>query len=191
MRAPQSVGRRQRGQTIVLAAVAMVAVVGGLAMVVDAGMFFVIQRQLQTAADAGALAAVWYDPVCPGVYTGAPPNGCLTSRTPVAVAQEVAKANADTIKQLCGGTVVPATVTTGTTLIRPSNVSTVVVTVECEAGYSFGRILNLNRKHLTASAAAALGNRTGTVVGAVTTCYSDMTDLGPGAPCGYIARLID
>src|SRR5207253_5140984 len=65
---------RQRGQTIVIAAVAMVAIVGGLAMVVDAGMFFVVQRQFQAAADAGALAGAWYGPVCT-----VPLEGCETS----------------------------------------------------------------------------------------------------------------
>jgi hypothetical protein len=38
-------------------------------------------------------------------------------------------------------------------------VNTIVVTVECDAGYSFGRILGLNTKRISASAAAAIGDR--------------------------------
>src|ERR1700730_3239662 len=148
MRRP--LGHRQRGQSIVLAAVAMVAIVGGIAIVIDAGIFFVVQRQLQTAADAGALAGAWHNPVCP---TGG--SGCLPGPADV-VAQSVAQANADTIKQLCGGTIAPPTVTMGTPvnhIIRP-NVNWIVVTVDCSAGFSFGRILGLDRKLVTASAAA-------------------------------------
>jgi hypothetical protein len=59
------VRRRQRAQTFVLAALAMTSMLGALSMVVDAGVYFVVQRQLQNAADAAALAAVWYDPACP------------------------------------------------------------------------------------------------------------------------------
>lgn len=47
---------RQRAQATGMAAVAMVAMVSLLAFVVDAGMFFVIRRELQNAADAAALA---------------------------------------------------------------------------------------------------------------------------------------
>ena len=57
--------RRQRAQTFVIAALAMTSMLGALSMVIDAGVYFVIQRQLQNAADAAVLAAVWYDPACP------------------------------------------------------------------------------------------------------------------------------
>jgi hypothetical protein len=147
--------RRQPGQTIALAAVAMVAVVGGLAMVIDAGIFLVVQRQLQTAADAGALAGAWHPPVCPAGGTG-----CLPGDAEL-VAKSVAQVNADTVKQLCGGVIAKPKTKTGTPvdrLITP-NVNWIVVTVECSAGYSFGRILGLDRKLITASAAAAIGDR--------------------------------
>jgi uncharacterized membrane protein len=200
---------RSPGQTIVFAALAMVALVGGLAMVIDTGMFFVVQRDLHSAADAGALAGAWHDPICPNAVGYAPP--CLTSPAAPAMAGtppsascdgtsgfpscDVALANANTIKPLCSG-VVHATVSTGTTLIRPSNVNTIVVTLECDAGYSFGRILGLGTKHISASAAAALGNRNATNT---PTCINtpvlsnggDMTNLSANAPCGYVARLIE
>src|SRR5438874_11464393 len=84
-------GHRQRGQTIVFAAIAMVAVVGGLAMVVDVGMFLMVQRQLQTAADAGALAGAWHDRICPATSAG-----CLgPSDSAPTVATQIPQATAD------------------------------------------------------------------------------------------------
>jgi hypothetical protein len=154
----QTLGRRQRAQTIVVAALAMTAIVCGVAMVIDVGMFLVAQRQLQTAADAGALAGAWYEPVCP-----TPAPGCKTGSAKD-VAKEVAQANADTIKQLCGGAITidkDKHIQTGTPeqkLVMP-RVNWIVVTVECSAGYSFGRILGLDRKTITASAAAGIGDR--------------------------------
>src|SRR5687768_15824678 len=113
---------RARGQTIVMAALAMVAVVGGLAMVIDTGMFFIVQRQLQSAADAGALAGAWYDPICP--LAG---NGCrgpaLMAQT---VARDVAVANAQTITPLCGGGLNVPLPGTGTPLNLPRNVNAIV-----------------------------------------------------------------
>lgn len=216
----RGVTHRQGGQTIVLAAIALVAVVGGLAMVIDTGMFFVIQRQFQSAADAGALAGAWHDPICPNAVGFAPP--CIPSpATPVMVgtmvgspqscvapppvgvapscapclgppgvytACDVALANAESINPLCNGTL-RVIVGTGTTLVRPSNVNVLVVFVQCDAGYSFGRILNLTTKTVSASSAAALGNRNATPPA----CNNggDMTDLSASAACGYIARLIE
>jgi uncharacterized membrane protein len=204
---------RSRGQTIVFAAIAMVALVGGLAMVVDTGMFFVIQRNFHSAADAGALAGAWHNPICPsasncltspgvpamvGTSVGTPPT-CTTpppvgtapscapcDGTPGFAACDVALANANSVKPLCNGAV-HATVAVGTTLVRPSNVNVIVVTVECDAGYSFGRILGLFTKHISASAAAAIGDRD---------TNGDMTDFTSNPVCAVpdqcrIARLIE
>jgi uncharacterized membrane protein len=171
------------GQTIVIAAIAMVAVVGGLAMVIDAGMFFVIQRQLQSAADAGALAGAWYQPIC------LTPPGCrLSPPTAQSVAQSVARANAETIKGLCGGNISVPPPASGTPLNLPRNVNAIVVTVECDAPYTFGRILGLTTpKHISASAAAAIGDRD---------ANGDMTDFTTNPVCPdpdkcRIARLIE
>jgi Putative Flp pilus-assembly TadE/G-like len=217
--------RRQRGQTIVFAAVAMVAIVGGLAIVVDAGIFFVVQRQFQTAADAGALAGAWHNPICPsgpgysppcqtsqampnpvGIVAGTPPEcgppGGMTpacapcpEATPGFPACDVALANANTVAQLCSGPV-HAIVSAGTTLVNPSHVNVIVVIVQCDAGYSFGQILNLSTKRITASAAAALGNRDATNSPQCSTNPplsngGDMTTLTANPPCGFIARLIE
>ncbi|HLZ27696.1 MAG TPA: pilus assembly protein TadG-related protein [Chloroflexota bacterium] len=226
---PRAAGYRQRAQTFVFAAVAMVAMVGGLAIVIDGGMFFLIQRQFQTAADAGALAGAWHDPICPGnalysppciaspaaptpvgTVVGTPPN-CVSPPSPVGAnpscvdcpgtpgfpACDVALANAKTVSQLCIGPI-RAIVATGTTLIKPARVNTIVVTVKCDAGYTFGRILNLSSRTLWASAAAALGNRSANNSPLCNTNPplsngGDISNLTPfaSAPCGYIARLIE
>ena len=172
------------------AAIGMVAMVGMLAIVIDNGMFLVAQRQMQAAADAGALAAAWYDPVCP---TGQ--IGCLGSTgDAMTVGHEVAMANAAQVAPLCGGTVTVDPPTTGTTLVRPSNVNVIVVSVHCNAGYTFGRILNLTTKPVGGSAAAALGDRQIISVGPPLVCGTEMTDFSTGAtppPCGRVARLIE
>lgn len=184
--------RRQPGQAIVLAAVAMVAVLGGLAIAIDGGIFFVVQRQLQTAADAGALAGAWHDPVCPLSALPVNPSGLPQCQggpdSAVGVAKAVAQANADTIKQLCGGGINTPTAATGTQVGDPATVNTIVVTVECNAGYSFGRILGLDRKLITASARAAIGDR-------VSPTNGDVTDFTTNPTCPdsdkcRIARLI-
>ena len=49
--------RDERGQALVMVVVAMMALVGMAALVLDVGHWYVTQRKAQTAADAGALAA--------------------------------------------------------------------------------------------------------------------------------------
>ncbi|GAC1316459.1 MAG: hypothetical protein NVSMB2_09350 [Chloroflexota bacterium] len=176
---------RLRAQTLPFAAMALVAMVGALAMVVDTGMFLVIQRQLQAAADAAALAGAWYPNVCP---SGA--DGCSTGDA-TTVAHNIAIANASRISPLCDGgpTVDPPLI--GARLNRPLDANTIVVTVSCDATYSFGRILpGVSTKHIAASAAAAIGNRA---------ANGDIAPFGPcptptptpnPTPC-RIARLID
>jgi uncharacterized membrane protein len=142
-----------------IAAVTIIAVVGALAMVVDAGIFFVIQRQFQAAADAAALAGAWHKPVC----TSDPLVGCEPDGDASAVAKAVAEANAKPMEILCGSPINPPSVTVGGPPQNlPARVNTIVVTVSCRAGYSFGRILNLQTVDISASAAAALGKRTNT-----------------------------
>jgi uncharacterized membrane protein len=199
--------RRDRGQTIVLAAVAMVSIVGALAIVVDQGIFYVVQRQFEAAADAGALAGSWHDPVCPAAFAS---EGCLVSAaTPAMVttspcdtydtsitapcapcttgfpACDVALANANTVAQLCASPP-HGTVATGTTLVRPHAANTIVVIVQCTAGYSFGRILNLATKQIRFGSAAAMGGwNNGDIGDFPTTCVPTTS-----TPC-LIGRLID
>jgi len=201
--------RRERGQIIVFAAVIMVAVVGAMALVIDVGIFLIIQRQFQSAADAGALAGAWHDPVCPFPDPASPNspgmNLCLGPKStgaPTAaerVARQLAQVNGDRAAGLCGGAV---TVTVpspdgGVPRNVPKNVRAIVVTVECDAGYMFGRILpGLITKHISASAAAAIGDRSigpSKTVGGGPDCTSggDITDFTTAPPCGRIARLLE
>ncbi len=172
------------------AAIGMVAMVGALAIVVDNGMFLVAQRQMQAAADAGALAGAWHDPICP---LGS--SGCLgPANSAQTVASQVAQANAAQIEPLCGGQVTVDPPAIGTTLVRPSNVNVIVVSVHCDAGYSFGRILNLTTKTIGGSAAAGLGDRVTVSQGPPPVCSQEMTNFSSGAtppPCGRVARLIE
>ena len=52
-----AVGARERGQTLVAAAIVLVALVGATALVVDVGNAYAQRRHLQNAADAAAMAA--------------------------------------------------------------------------------------------------------------------------------------
>jgi uncharacterized membrane protein len=179
---------RQPGQTLVLAAVALVAVVGALAMVVDAGMFFLIRGQLQAAADAGALAGTWHVGGCPNATF----DGCVASPSAEEVARGIAAANATTISGLCGGRIAAPVVSIAAIGNDPARFNRVRVTVECEASYSFGRILNLSTSHLSATADAVSGDR-GTAGTPLADC--DTASFGPWAspiapPCGRMSRLI-
>jgi hypothetical protein len=200
---------RQQGQTIVLAAVAMVALVGAMAVVIDQGMFFIVQRQFEAAADAGVLAGAWHDPVCdlsfsawgcqpsaltPTLISSDPcdpydpgiQNPCAPCpSTPGFLACDVAKANANGVAQLC---VDPphVTVSWGTPLNRPRAANTIVVIVQCQAGYSFGRILNLNTKQVKFGSAAAVGGWNNGDIGD----FPSVCTPGPTTPC-LVARLID
>jgi hypothetical protein len=139
---------RQRAQITPLALYAVFVLVGALALVVDAGVFFVTQRQLQTAADAAALAAVWYTPVCsftldpdceataPAVPT--PPAGWSCNATAAdQVACAVLQQNLGYTGALCSD-ISPEP---DGHLDRPSNGTTYyVLTVNCDAPYWFARI---------------------------------------------------
>src|SRR5690349_10894955 len=93
----RAASQRQRAQAMAFAAIGMVSLVGAVAIVVDNGMFLVAQRQMQAAADAGALAGAWYDPICPSGQ-----SGCLGSPgQALTVARDVAQANAAQVAPLC------------------------------------------------------------------------------------------
>jgi len=178
---------RQRGQTFVIAALAMTCMLGALSMVVDAGVYFVIQRELQNAADAAALDAVWYDPACPSSNWASagcqasnsrptapdclqpqnvPPKAPPNNNWPCTAAAEQVYANWGVALSLCAGPQQSATgviqITAGP--VAPVNgfspsVSPYAVTVSCYAPHWFARILPGVKAgvQISASAAAALG----------------------------------
>jgi Putative Flp pilus-assembly TadE/G-like len=183
---------RQRAQIAPLALYAMLVLTGAVALVVDAGVFFVTQRQLQTAADAAALAAVWYHPVCdqlpsavecapqtpapatqrpPAGWTctppaGSGPNGCMATDVAFAVAQ----ANLGHSGALCRPA--PELLATGRSDILPTGngpLPTYIVTIDCEAPYWFARIFPAipATMHIRAFARAGIGYATPTGITAV------------------------
>lgn len=81
-RQQQSVERREglRGQVIIIFALASLVLVGMLALAVDVGMLLAERRQVQSAADAGALAAA---------------NATLASLSPVSAGRAYGAMNAD------------------------------------------------------------------------------------------------
>jgi hypothetical protein len=169
---------RQTAQTYVVAALGMVVMLGAVSMVIDAGVYFVLQRQLQNAADAAALAAVWYAPAC----YGTPPwqvAGCqvtnpdprppqcspINAPAPCTAAVETAQANWGKASLLCQGPnlptgTIPVNVATGPSqALNLPNVGTYVVTLSCDAPHWFARVLpgvNLTM-NISVSSAAALG----------------------------------
>jgi hypothetical protein len=161
---------RTNGQAIVFAAIGMVALVGASAMVIDLGIFFVIQRSMQNAADSAALAAAWYYPVCDPIAQGSggcQPSGSWTSvhpippgdscfsrpyspsdREPCAVAKEYANRNLALVAGLCSGPASNAALPAVASypggppyiLANGGAVNIYVVTIECYAPYWFGHI---------------------------------------------------
>jgi hypothetical protein len=139
--------RRQRAQAMGLAAVAMVAMVSLLAFVIDAGSFFIVRRELQNAADAAALAGAY------GMIVDHP--------TASSAASTYLYLNAPNAEKLCRHAVQfdpVADVHFGSTALAGGTSETITVTAHCEADYTFGRILNLGHRPISAQATAALGS---------------------------------
>lgn len=78
----------EKGQMLVLTALAIVALLGFLALAVDVGLLFRAKRQVQTAADAGAIAGAleyWYNgtgAIGSAAGTAVGNNGVTLSYTP-------------------------------------------------------------------------------------------------------------
>lgn len=63
--------------------------------------------------------------------------------------------NSGVARRLCGGPVAVDTPAYG----APGDPPLIIINVHCDAGYSFGRILNLDRKTISAHATAVLAMR--------------------------------
>jgi Putative Flp pilus-assembly TadE/G-like len=174
---------RQRAQITPLALYAMLVLVGALSLVVDAGVFFVTQRQLQTAVDAAALAAVWYHPVCdflssPDCQTtpGPPPNlpPPPAGWTPCDAAGHYADCVADAVLQenvgysgaLCRNLAPVPTGRTDIVIVNGQAVNYYIMIVDCDAPYWFARVFPEipATVHLRAFARATIGYPTTTGV---------------------------
>ncbi len=162
--------RREPAQVMALAAVAMVSIVAMIAFVIDASTFFVIRRELQNAADAGALAgAIYLSPYSgvPAFAVNPPPTaGCTsvsdqtTTLPPNDTATQVAcyyvGLNSAQASRLCNTTAGFKNAYTKDE-IGPPALHVLVVEVSCDAEYSFGRILKLQDRQVSAYAIAGLG----------------------------------
>ena len=136
-----------------LAVISMVTMLGALSMVIDAGVYFVVKAQLQNAADAAALGAVWYSPACvasdPGCQASYPnphgdcPDSPAGNRQPCSAAEDLVKANSSVALSLCSGPMVAngtmPTISAHPGLPQPSsnivvpNVTPYVVKLDCQA----------------------------------------------------------
>jgi hypothetical protein len=120
--------RRQPGQVVVIAALGMLALIAALALVVDIGLLWESQRELQKTADSAALAGVI---LLPDDAAGA-----------IDRAQTYASVNLGIAAAFCAE---PPT-TTATpgqhTLIGGGTVYTLTVTMQCTAGFHFGQVVN-------------------------------------------------
>ena len=197
---------RQRAQITPLALYAALVLVGALSLVVDAGVFFVTQRQLQTAVDAAALAAVWYSPVCnylgssdcqvvpPGpapALPAPPPNWPPCDPTfhfADCVANAVLQQNLGYTGALCRdlapnptGRTDIVTVTIGG---QPVSMNYYIMTVDCDAPYWFARVFPgiPATAHIRAFARATIGFPTPT---GVAPTYS-----GPPPTPPLVSRLV-
>jgi Putative Flp pilus-assembly TadE/G-like len=159
---------RQPSQATALAAASIISIVAIMAFAIDAATFFVIRRELQNAADAAALAGAMY--LSPDAPTPAPIGNCINPDHPVApaprndtavrVACHYARLNLEQASRLCN---TPSDIESNEglpyTRIDPGGrpYYVVVVQVSCEAQFSFGRIINLHDRQVSAYAIAALG----------------------------------
>jgi hypothetical protein len=145
-----ALGHRRPAQVTVLTAVVMVAILGMVALVVDAGILWETQRDLQWAADSAALAGV---AKLPGDTSQA-----------VTVAGQFATQNSGIAAALCSAT--PTTTATPGQWVPQGfsgPVYTLTVSIQCNSGFTFGRVLGLTQvpndcQCVRANATAVIGS---------------------------------
>jgi hypothetical protein len=157
-----------------LAAVGMVSLVAMMAFVIDAGTFFVIRRELQNAADAGALAGAMYmspwGPPLPAISSDCqllsePPFLTYRNTEGLRAGCHYVSLNLGQATRLCNTPAYLKSAYTreeGPPTYPPPNYHVLVIEVACNAQYSLGRILNLPPREINAYAIATLGRWDGT-----------------------------
>jgi hypothetical protein len=167
---------RQKAQIAPFALFAALVLVGAVALVVDAGVFFVAQRQIQNAADAAALGAAWYDNVCKF------PAGCEPVSNPGCTPRCDADVVADAFANANMGGALAAKLCTNLTFLpddkrkapyaTPPNGSNsqyfgltfYIMQIDCDVPYMFARVFPSipASLHVSATAMATVGYRTPT-----------------------------
>jgi hypothetical protein len=135
--------------------IAIIACIGILGLVLDVGVFRLIDSELENAADAAALAAAWYPPVCPAIDPRCPPD--TTNESAQSIAATVGNANLGLASKLCAD--VPA-IQVNPGLIQDPDISAVSVIYTCQAPFLAGAVLpgNGGTTTITRWATAGVGS---------------------------------
>jgi hypothetical protein len=155
--------RREPAQTVALAAVVMVALIGALALVLDVGLLWMTQRELQKTADSAAMAGV--------VLLPADPSGAEQQ------ARWYVQQNQGVAEHLCSALPI-ATITPGTDILPTGTAYTLTVTMTCTAGFIFAQVVGnsetpRNDLHLVPNDCACLRASATAVIG---------SNISPGCP---------
>jgi hypothetical protein len=118
--------RRQRAQVIPLTAVIIVAIVGAVALVVDVGLLWMTQRELQKTADAAAQGGVILLP---------------NQSAAIAQAKWYVAQNIGITGHLCSAEPT-SVITPGEHAVGDGVFYTLTATVQCDAGFTFGRVVS-------------------------------------------------
>jgi hypothetical protein len=202
--AHNNVRRRQPAQTIALAAVVMLAVLGLVAVVVDVGIQFETRRELQNTADAAALAGVsrlptpYPDPAVapkPGKCDSESSDSCnardLASKFAVANAssgfagvfcQSASPQDAGALD--LGHGKVYAVIEAWQQPYKNGSLPALTVTMECTTQFTMGQVLGLQGMQVRASAVAVKGSA-GTSKCALPFAFENTQPVTGVAPFGY------
>jgi Flp pilus assembly protein TadG len=119
--------RRERAQVLPLTAVMMIALLGAVALVVDVGLLWITQRELQKTADSAAMAGVILLP-----------NQSAAEQQAAWYAQQ----NFGIAAHFCSAKPT-ATITPGEhAAVGGGTFYTLTATVQCSAGFTFGQIVS-------------------------------------------------
>ncbi len=195
MPTPYLLGSRQRGQTIVLVPIGLIAMFGMAAIVVNVGLTFMLRSELQNAVDSAALAAAWYFPVCQQQAGGSRPPICGSDFPDADSAADFyfdRNVNASIASKLCDLSGNPHVLPGGNpqVVITPPNF--VIVYATCTARMAFGGLFSSTILSVNASATAALCDASIPSGGTEPVCTSpDLTSITSQAAPGSVAtRLV-
>lgn len=136
-------GRDNKGAVALMVGVMSPALLGFLALTVDAGFWIVGQTRLQVAADAGAMGASFL--LTSASFKALSPANQQTTANTVALAEAQGA-----MTKLMGTLATPATVTVA------SDFSTVTVTLYSQASNYLGGVFNIAAPRMRATATASL-----------------------------------